>query len=310
MILTLTLNPAADQTSWVDRLQPGTIHRVGASQIDPAGKGINVSRMIHRLGWPTIAFGFLAGDVGDIVERALDAEGVQRHFVRIPGQTRVNVTIVDREGTATSFFGVGPEVPATALATLDSLLRSWLRCCHVLVIAGSLPPGVGSETYAAYVRAARQHGAKVFLDADDEALREGILAGPELIKPNVAEAERLLARRLPDEPAIIEAARELAGRGPGIVVISMGARGAICVTGGRTLRVRPPAIERRSTVGSGDAMIAGLAVALARGDDLVHALALGTAAGAATAAAEGTAQGAAEDVARLLPRVAVEELPR
>jgi 1-phosphofructokinase len=306
MILTLTVNPAADQTLWVDRVDPGSVHRVQGSQIDPAGKGINVSRMAHRLGWPTIAFGFLAGDTGKIVEKALHAEGVQHHFVRVPGQTRLNVTVVDSAGTATSFFGPGPAVPAEGLSALDSLLRFWLHAGRILVIAGSLPSQVSESTYAAYVRAARRQGVKVFLDADGPAMREGVDAAPDLIKPNVAEAERLLQRRLPNEAAVVQAARELVDRGVGVVVISMGARGAICASGQRGWRVRPPVVERRSTVGSGDSMVAGLAVALARGDDLVAALKLGAAAGAASAASTGTGLGTAEAVEAILPHVEIE----
>lgn len=308
MIMTLTVNPAADQTLWVDRLDPGRVHRVQGSQIDPAGKGINVSRMAHRLGWPTIAFGFLAGDTGNIVEKALHAEGVQHHFVHVPGQTRLNVTVVDGAGTATSFLGPGPAVPPEGLSALESLLLFWLHAGWILVIAGSLPAQVPEPAYAAYVRAARRQGVKVFLDADGPAMREGVDAGPDLIKPNVAEAERLLQRRLPNDAAVVQAARELVERGVGVVVISMGARGAICASGRRVWRVRPPVVERRSTVGSGDSMVAGLAVALARGDDLVAALKLGAAAGAATAASTGTGLGRAEAVEAILPKVEIEAL--
>ena len=308
MIITLTVNPAADQTLWVDRVNPGSVHRVNDSQIDPAGKGINVSRMARRLGWPTIAFGFLAGDTGNIVEKALYAESVQHHFVRVPGQTRLNVTVVDGTGTATSFFGPGPAVPPEGLAALESLLYFWLHAGRILVIAGSLPPEVPEAAYAAYVRAARRQGVKVFLDADGPAMREGVAAGPDLIKPNVEEAERLLQRRLPTDAAVVQAARERVNRGVGAVVISMGARGAICVAAQRAWRVRPPVVERRSTVGAGDSMVAGLAVALARGDDLVAALKLGAAAGAATAASTGTGLGTADAVEALLPQVEIEDL--
>src|SRR5262245_15447990 len=110
MILTLTANPVVDETLTVDALVPGTIHRPGAAHLDPAGKGINVSRMAHRLGWPTIAFGFLAGETGDTVERALELEGVQYHFVRVAGHTRINVTVVEGSGRATSFCAPGPTV--------------------------------------------------------------------------------------------------------------------------------------------------------------------------------------------------------
>jgi 1-phosphofructokinase family hexose kinase len=308
MIISLTVNPAVDQTAWVDRLEPGTTHRVQQTHIDPAGKGVNVSRMAHRLGWPTIAFGFLAGDTGHIVEKSLDAEGVQHHFIRVPGQTRVNVTIVDRQGAATSLLSAGPSVPPESLSTLDSLIRFWLQGGRVLVVAGSLAPGIPQDAYAGYVRAARDCGVTVILDAHGEPLRRGIAAKPDLIKPNVTEAEGLLGRSLPDATAIIRGAQEIAEQGVRIVVISMGEEGAICVHGQRTWRIRPPKISRRSTVGSGDAMVAGLAIALARGESIEAGLRLGTAAGAATAMTEGTALGTLTDTTALLAQVHVEEL--
>jgi len=308
MLVTLTLNPAVDQTAWVERLVPGTVHHVLEAHIDPAGKGINVSRMAHRLGWPTVAFGFLAGETGNLIEKSLERENVQHHFVRIPGQTRINVTVVDKSsGAASSFYGPGPSVPEESLAEFSALVRFWLQGGRVLVLAGSAPPGVPEDIYASYIRTAHEHGVIVILDSHGAPLRAGLAAGPDLIKPNVEEAEGLLGRSLPDEEAIQRAARELAQRA-GTVVISMGAHGAICVQGERGWRVTPPNVEERSTVGSGDAMVAGLAVALARGQDIVAGLRLGTAAGAATAMSEGTELGSAEQIEALVPLVRIEEL--
>ncbi|HEY8429350.1 MAG TPA: 1-phosphofructokinase [Sandaracinaceae bacterium] len=307
MILTLTLNPAVDETVWIDRLEPGSVHRVADAHLDPAGKGINVSRMADRLGCATMAFGLVGGDAGDMIEKALGAEGVQHYFVRVPGETRINFTVVERGGRASSFYGPGPHVPAEALASLERVLERWLAVGSVLVLAGSLPRGVGAGAYATYVRMAREAGVRVVLDTSGDALREGVAARPDLIKPNVREAEELLDRSLGDDAAILGAARELAAR-VRTVVISMGARGAICVRGGEAWRVHTPVVERRSTVGPGDSMVAGMAVALARGAGVEAALALGTAAGAATAAASGTALGSAEDVRSILPRVRVERI--
>ncbi len=213
MIITLTLNPAVDETVWVDRLHPGEVHRVYETHLDPAGKGINASRMVARLGCATIAFGLVAGDAGDMVEKALRAERVQHHFVRIPGETRINFTVVEKEsGRASSFYAPGPDIPPDALATLEQMLGFWMRAGRVLVLAGSSPPSVSTGTYAKYVRAGREAGIQVFLDTSGDALREGLDARPHLIKPNVAEAEELLGRRLEGEAEVIEAARELSRR--------------------------------------------------------------------------------------------------
>lgn len=309
MIISVTLNPAVDQTAWIERLDAGTVHRVRETHIDPAGKGINVSRMAHRLGWPTIAFGFLAGDTGNIVRKALEAEGVPAHFVPVAGQTRINVTLVEDSGRASSFYGPGPAVPLDAQQSLESLVCFWLRGAgRALVLAGSIPPDVPTSIYARLTETARRHGVKVYLDADGDALAQGLAARPDAIKPNVEEAERLLGRRLHGESEVAGAARDLAQRGIETVIISMGRRGAVCAHRGELLRVQSPLVERKSTVGSGDAMVAGIAVALARGETIREALQLGTAAGAATAMTSGTTLGTLEDVERLLPEVRVESI--
>ncbi|HEY8470661.1 MAG TPA: 1-phosphofructokinase [Longimicrobiales bacterium] len=309
MVITLTLNPAVDQTMFLERLTPGEVVRVRETQLDPAGKGINASRVVHRLGWPTIAFAFSAGETGLMVARALDEEGVQHHFVRVDGQTRINITVVEEAtGRATSLYGPGPAVSAEQLAALEGLLRFWLPAGRVLVLAGSLPPGAPEDTYAAYIAIARTHGVATILDTSGTPLALGLVARPDVVKPNLSEAEELLGRALPDLEAVVAGAREIASRGIRAVIISMGKAGSVCVEGERAWHIIPPEVERRSTVGSGDSFIAGVAIALARGDDLVDGLRLGTAAGAATATTSGTALGDADEIARLLPRVHIEEI--
>jgi 1-phosphofructokinase family hexose kinase len=308
MILTVTPNPAVDQTMWLEQISLGAVNRVAEAQLDPAGKGINVSRVAHRLGCPTLAFGFLAGEAGEIIERLLDEEEVLHYFVRVPGQTRLNVTFMEASGRATSLYGPGPSVREEHLAELQKIVCSWLQSARVLVLAGSLPPGAPASTYASYISAARTCGVPVLLDADGETLRQGIAAGPDLIKPNLAEAERLLGRELRDLAAVEKGARELSLRGIPTVVLSMRDQGAICAQGERVWRVIPPTVKRRSTVGSGDSMVAGLAVTLARGGDILEGLRVGAAAGAATAAAPGTLLGTAAEIEAFLPEVRIEPL--
>jgi 1-phosphofructokinase family hexose kinase len=307
MILTVTPNPAVDQTVFVNDLQLGAVNRFHTAQLDPAGKGINVSRVVHRLGWPTVAFGFLAGEIGRIALNALDAEDVQHHFIWVPGQTRMNVTIVDgNKQMSTNLYGPGPAVPEGDLQSLEAVLSFWVRAARVLVVAGSLPPGAPQDTPVKYIQLAQSFGVKTILDSDGEPLRLGVSARPSLIKPNIEEAQRLLGRSLPDLDAIVDGARELLARGIEIAVISMGAQGLVCARGERVWRVRSPKVERRSTVGSGDSLVAGLALAMARGDDVVEGLRVGSAAGAAAAMTSGTSLGTAADVQALLPSVEVQ----
>lgn len=309
MILSLTLNPAVDKTLFVRTLTVGRLNRVERSQIDPGGKGINVSRIVHRLGRPTIAFGFLAGNLGAIVTRALDEEGVAHRFVWVDGETRLDVVLVDEAtGASTNVYDRGPTVTGVDVDRLLADVGRWLPAARVLVAAGTVPPGVPVDVYARLLAEASHVGVQTILDADGETLRAGLAGRPTLIKPNVAEAETLLGRRLPDVTAVVAGARDLVARGPRVVVVSMGAEGSICATAGRVLHAMPPAVERRSTVGSGDSLVAGLAIALAAGSDPVEGLRLGTAAGAATAATRGTELGVAEDIERLAPQVTVREV--
>lgn len=309
MIVTFTPNPAVDQTLFVRGVKFGDVNRAAQAELSPAGKGINVSRVAHRLGWPTMAFGFLAGDVGDIAQVALDREGVQNHFVRVEGQTRINISIMDEDNcSCTSVYCPGPTVTAEQLDDLEGVLRFWLQVAKVFVLAGSLPAGLPPDTYARLIEAANASGVRAVLDADGEPFRLGVEAKPYLIKPNVVEAEHFLGHALPDVPAIVAGARELASMGIGAVVISMGAKGAVCVEGERAWLAVPPQIEVRSTVGSGDSMVAGLCVGIARGAGIADGLCLGSAAGAATAMTRGTELGSGEQIAELLPQVKLEKL--
>jgi 1-phosphofructokinase family hexose kinase len=309
MILSLTLNPAVDKTVFVRELVPGAVNRASRSVLDPGGKGINVSRVVHRLGQPTIAFGFLAGNLGAIIARALDDEGVAHRFAWVAGETRLDVVVVDESrGTSLKLWDCGPRIARADLEALLADVRRWLPATRVLVVAGSVPPGVPRDVYARLVDDARTHGVRTILDADGETLRLGLSARPSLIKPNVAEAETLLGRRLPDVTSVAEAARELLGRGPEAVVVSMGSRGAICASAAGVALAVPPPVQRRSTVGSGDSLVAGLAIGLASGWPLVDGLRLGTAAGAATAETQGTELGRTEEIEALEANVEIRSL--
>ncbi len=309
MIITCTYNPALDQTLFVRQVQLGEVNRFTESQLDPAGKGVNVARMAHRLGWPTIAFGFLGGEIGLIIERALESEGVHFHFTRVPGLTRLNVTVVDQSTErATSFYGPGPRIEPSDMDRLNDLMGFWLQTGRVLVLSGSLPRGISPSEYARAITDAKARGVATILDADGEALREGLKAGPTLIKPNRREAEGLLGRSLPDLPSLVDGAREMISRGVSSVVISMGPEGAVAVDASGAWKATPLRVGHGSTVGSGDSMVAGLAVAMASGAGLHEGLRMGTAAGAATAMAPGTALGTAEQVKTLINEVKIERV--
>jgi 1-phosphofructokinase len=287
MIVTVTPNPAVDRVLVVPGFKTGSTNRAVVGRMDIGGKGINVARHLAQLGCGVIATGFLgAEDLPGIVD-TLRSQGVQCEFVRVAGETRVNLKILDPvSGQDTEINEPGPLLAPDDIDALLERVRSLAPRCAVMVFSGSLTPGMPDDFYARAIGLAAGAGARTILDATGAALREGIAAKPDLVKPNRAEAEELLGVSLHDEDQMIAAAKRLVERGARTAVISLGPAGAICASAGGTWRARAPQITARNTVGSGDAMVAALAWALMRSLPAPDSLRLATALGSATAASD------------------------
>ena len=307
-IATVTLNPALDEAIAVDEVLLGTTNRCELDALDPGGKGINASRVIHRLGRKTLAFGFAGGVTGRLLCERLRDEGLSLDFDEVDDLTRLNVMIFERStGRRSRLYLSGARVEPLKAAALLSRLEQ-LEGGGIVVLGGSLPPGLPDTIYQEFVRTLRARTMRPIVDTSGAALAAVLTAKPLLVKPNVEEAEALLGRRLADDDAVLVAADEIRRRGPDYVVISQGAGGAIGVGTDGAWKVVPPAITACSTVGSGDSMIAGLAIAFSEGRGFVEGLRLGTATGAATAMVPGTRLCNAAQVEELLPRVVVRSL--
>ena len=310
VITTVTLNPAVDEAIAVEEIALGAINRCDLDAVDPGGKGLNASRVIARLGRRTIALGFVAGVTGGLIRARLDSEGVPHAFDDVPGLTRINVMVLERRlARRTRLYLPGPRVRAADLerlrARLDALGRG-----ETVVIGGSVPPGLEPGVYGELVGWLRGRGVRTVVDASGAALESALRAGPDLIKPNVEEAAALFGRELRGDDDVLMAARSLRELGAAHVVISQGAEGAIGVGADGAWKVRAPAVLVRTTVGAGDSMVAGLAIALDEGSGLAEGMRLGTAAGTATCAETGTRLGSREAVERLLPHVVAEPIGR
>jgi 1-phosphofructokinase family hexose kinase len=265
--------------------------------------------MAHRLGHSTVAISTCGGHMGRLLAGTLREEGVPAEFVAAGEETRLNVILVDPEsGESTRVWDRGPQTDATTADGLLALVRRFAPDAETFVAGGSLLPGMPSDLHATALGIAAAAGARTILDADGDALRAALAARPTLVKPNRDEIASLLGRKVEDEADAVAAARELMALGPQAVVVSMGGKGAILVEKSRAVRAVPPQVEFRSAVGSGDSMVAGLAIALARRQDLVEGLRLGTAAGAATATTMGTQLGERAEVERLVAKVRIEFL--
>lgn len=281
-IRTVTLNPALDQTIQLDTLVRGQVHRAQAVRLDPGGKGVNVASCLADWNVATTATGLLGADNAAPFEALFAAKGIADRFVRVPGETRTNIKLLElSEGGATTDINLpGPFVGRAALDQVRAQLAD-VASGDIVVLSGSLPASLPSDTYRDITRDLRAAGARVILDASGPALAE-VLTGPQdalpfCIKPNRHELEAWIGRPLEEPAAVLASARALLGLGVSLVVVSLGVQGALFLSGEGLLHAAPPALERGSSVGAGDAMVAGLAAALAAGSSLEATARLSTA---------------------------------
>ena len=312
MIYTVTLNPALDKTVEIPSLTIDSVNRITAMRTDPGGKGINVSKVIHKLGSRSIAVGILGGDTGRIILSALEDAKLETRFRFVEGETRTNLKVIDPVNhTNTDINEPGIAVSEEILNDLLCDLLKELVAGDIVVLSGSLPKGAPRDTYGTWVKACKGVGAKVILDADGDLLSAGIEASPYLIKPNEHELSGLLGRTLDTKEELAEAARDLMEKyGIAKVVVSMGGAGALYVTETETVYAEGMKVPVGSTVGAGDSVVASLAVAEESGMGLEEAVRLSTATGAANVMCNGTQPAEYESIEELIPKVVFYRLIR
>jgi 1-phosphofructokinase len=309
MIATVTLNPAVDKSLTVRGFEIGKTNRGEVDCVDAGGKGINVAKVLKRLGATVCALGLLAGSNGRFILEALRAEGIPSDFVLVPGETRVNLKIHDAEkGTETELNEPGFRVTAPQLEELRKKIEAHAPQCEVMVFSGSLPLEAPPEIFADLIHIAGAHRTTCFLDTAGTSLKRGLASGPFMIKPNRAEVEELLKRPLTTRRELVQAARELIAMGTEQVLISLGAEGAVGVTRKEALFAAPPAVTVRSSVGAGDTMVAVMAYAAVEGIPFRPAFQMAVAASAATVAMEGTKVADWAAVRALFPQVNLEAI--
>ena len=309
MIVTVTLNPAIDQTLVLPKFVAGDTIRVRSSRFDPGGKGINVSRVIRELGGESLAMGFAPGGLGRYIEQTLESQGISTDFVHTRGETRTNITILDESRHIhTILSDPGPPTEIRYVDELRTRLRNRLHQGDWLVLAWSIPPPLDAHVYTDIIREASEIGAHTVLDADGEALAAGADACPEMVKGNRRELERLLGRHLDDESSTLQAAVQVHDRGIHSVVVTRGREGAVASTDEMLFRGVAPRVRAVSAVGSGDALLAGVVLTLSRGGAMEDALRLGIAAGTASVLNPGTELCHRREVDILAPRVKVQPI--
>ncbi len=305
--VTVTLNPATDQTVTIPNFAAGIVNRVADVVSTAGGKGVNVASTLADEGHTTAVTGFLGRDNPGVFEALFARKQIKDHFVRIAGQTRVGIKISDpvqQQTTDINFPGQAPlpgdlDVLQERLAALDG---RWF------VLAGSLPPDVDVTIYRDLVATLNARGGSVLVDTSGEALRYAVEAVPRIIKPNIHELEVLVGETLPGPRDVIVAARKLLARGIEMVAVSMGKEGACFVTAETVVTARPPAVVVRSTVGAGDAMVAGIIAGQLRRLPLATCARLATAFSLDAITRSGGDLTSPAEIERLMGRVVVDEL--
>ncbi|RVX40554.1 fructose-1-phosphate kinase [Nonomuraea polychroma] len=293
MILTLTLNPSLDRTIAIGALDRGAVIRAAAAHLDPGGKGVNVSRALLANAVASRAVVPFGGDEGRQLVRLLAAEGLDMVTVPVAGPTRSNVTLAEPDGTITKI-----NEPGTALSPgeLDTIAEAVLAAAHEadwVVASGSLPPEVPADVYAALCRRFAEAGILVAVDTSGPALACALGAAPALVKPNVEELAAATGMPIRCLGDVVEAAGKLRAAGARTVLASLGADGAVLVEDSGIWYGEAPVTEPRSSVGAGDAMLAGFLAAGGHGPD---ALAQGLTWGAAAVRLPGSRMPGPDDI--------------
>lgn len=309
MILCVTPNAAIDKTVVVPGFRLNEIQRPEQVLAIAGGKGCNVARALKLLGETPVVTGWVGGFAGQFIESGLHAEGIETAFVHTEFESRTCLSILDPIGqTLTELYEKGDPVPADKIAEFTALFQANIQRYAAVTFSGSLPPGVPLDFYAQLVDIAQTAGVRALLDSSGEALRQGIRAKPFLVKPNEKELTALSGKAATTRSELAAAAAELSERYQTLIVISLGAEGAIAAKQQTVWRVRPPQLTIKSAVGSGDSMLAGITYGLVHSFAFEEAIRYGVAAGTANALTVGAGVFTHTDFETVFAEVTIEQL--
>jgi 6-phosphofructokinase 2 len=289
-VLTITLNPTVDKSSTVDAIKPEKKLRCSAPVYEPGGGGINVSRGLERLGILSVALFTSGGRTGELLENLLCNENVKILPVKVSSETRENFIVVDTSNNEQYRFGMpGDEISQEEAEAIHDKIAKLSPFPEIVVISGSLPPGIDPVFLRRLVRELKAKKVKVIADTSGDALTEILKEGVYLLKPNLGELSRLSGKDELDNELADEAAKQLINEGKAeIVVVSMGPQGAYLVTKDENIHVPAPSVKKLSTVGAGDSMVAGMVAIMAKGGNALAMARMGVACGTAATMSKGT----------------------
>ena len=308
-IITITFSPVIDKSAWVDKLVPEKKLRCTSLKLEPGGGGINVARAIKKLGGEAMAIYPSGGHVGQFFDELMEAEGIPVTRIDAENETRENLIIHERSSNHQYRFGM----PATELNENEwrQILKIIDQANNIdfIVASGSLPAGVPQDIFARIARISRKKNAKFIVDTSGGALIDAVRETVYLIKPNLGELSTLAGKRYLEPNEIVGAAKQVIASGEcEVLVVSMGAEGAMLVTENIDKKIVAPPVHRKSTVGAGDSMLAGIVLQLSRGKNLEESVQFGVACGSAATLNEGTELCRLEDVEKLYKAITTKEI--
>ncbi|MBO0998934.1 1-phosphofructokinase [Bacillus sp. SD075] len=303
MIYTVTLNPSIDYLVEVERFQMGKVNRTSYDAKFPGGKGINVSRVLKRIGNSTTALGFIGGQTGEYVKRFLRHEEIFTDFTEIAGDTRINIKL--KTGMETEINSQGPVISKGNYQQLFTQIEQ-LNNNDILILSGSIPSSIPSDVYEAMARSCSHNGIKVVVDTSGKGLMNVLPHRPFLIKPNHHELGELFSTEIRTVEEAKEYGAKLVEAGAQNVIVSMAGQGAVLCSGGESYSANVPKGNVINSVGAGDSMVAGFIGTYEKTGDILTAFRFSLAAGSATAFSSDL--GTLDKIEELIPQIAINQL--
>ncbi|WP_315081075.1 1-phosphofructokinase family hexose kinase [uncultured Clostridium sp.] len=308
MILVINLNASVDKRYEISDIQKGEVMRARHVENTPGGKGLHVANVATILKEECAVTGFIGGKSGEFIEEKLKDYGIKNDFVKISGETRECLAFITDDFVQTEILEPGPEVTEEEQKCFLNKYNKLLEEANIVVASGSIPRNVPKNFYRKLIEDANQKGKKFLLDASEEALKEGIEGKPYFIKPNKDEVEALTGRKILSAQDAINEIKLLSEKGIKFITISLGSEGSIVGFEDKIYKINIPKVKVVNPVGSGDAYVGGIAVAIERGYDVINTLRLASACGTANAMEKETGFINKDVVEKLFNKIIVKEL--
>ena len=309
MILTVTLNPAIDRTIEIENLEVDKVNRTLVVRKDIGGKGINVSKTILAMGGDSLATIIIGGPNGEFILKEANQLGLKTKVIRNNGNTRENIKIVDTlNKTYTDINEPGPEAESFIEKEMLDFIENTMGKEDLLVLSGSSLKGLSDDIFNKMVKKANQIGTYTILDVDGEKLKKVIESKPSLIKPNIHELEDLFGTQIATTEAVISYSKKLIEKGIQTVVVSMGEKGILWIDKESAYFGEALKVDVKSTVGAGDAIVAGIAKCLSEKKSIEETMKIAIAAASCVISTEGSKTGDMEKLSHYISKVSVKKL--